>query len=199
MSIMQRIKNALRGRTQVWGTSRMKQELWNKEFAEGHWGHIENTAGDCVYAVLERHGHNGDILDLGCGSGNTAVELPQNAYQNYHGVDISDVALQKAAGRSKENARASKNQFFQGDIIDFVPPGKYDIVMFRESLCYVPRAKVKATLDHYRHYLRPNGAFLVRLCDRVAYGDIITTIQANFKVIEKYDEPGSKTVVVVFR
>jgi SAM-dependent methyltransferase len=177
----------------------MKQDLWNKEFAVGHWAHIENTANDCVYRFIERYCNNGSILDLGCGSGNTGVELNASKYRAYHGVDISDVALQMAQRRSEESGRGRQNRYSSGDIITYVPSGQYDAIVFRESLCYVPRPKIEAILQRYRHHLTPGGSFVVRLCDRAAYGDIIKCIENKFKVTEKFDEPGSSTVVVVFQ
>src|SRR6185436_19758258 len=91
-----KFKNLLRGLKQVWGTARMKQELWDREYAAGKWNHCENTAGDRIYAFVEKYCRNGSILDMGCGSGNTSNELDANRYGDYTGVDVSDVAVQKA-------------------------------------------------------------------------------------------------------
>src|SRR4026207_1433751 len=105
MSIFRKIRNVLRGRVQVWGSSKLKRGLWNKEYAEGRWKHCENTEQDPVYGIIARYARKGRILDLGCGAGNTGNELADHAYREYVGVDVSDVAVAQAAERSKANGR----------------------------------------------------------------------------------------------
>ena len=55
-----------------------------------------------MYQFLEKYANSGNILDLGCGPGNTANELKEQVYQSYIGVDISDAALAKAVKRTEE-------------------------------------------------------------------------------------------------
>ena len=86
-----------------YGPSGIKKRLWDKEFSSTKWNFIDNTMGDCVYPFLEKYANNGNILDLGCGPGNTANELAASAYKTYIGVDISEAALEKATKRTQEN------------------------------------------------------------------------------------------------
>ena len=90
MSIAQRTVRFVQSALKSYGPSGIKRVLWNREYSTDKWNFADNTVGDCVYAHLERHAANGSILDLGCGSGNTANELAVDAYQNYVGVDISE-------------------------------------------------------------------------------------------------------------
>jgi SAM-dependent methyltransferase len=134
MYIVRRTFTFVRGFFTSYGPTRVKQALWDKEFTEGKWNFIDDTAGDCVYAHLAKHANQGDILDLGCGPGNTANELSADAYRSYVGVDISEAALAKAAKRTEENGRASKNSFFASDFLGYDPAHKFDVILFRESL-----------------------------------------------------------------
>jgi len=199
MNVVNKIRNVLRGILQGFGTHRIKRKLWDAEFSTGRWDHLESTVGDIVYEYVEKYCRNGSILDLGCGSGNTGNEIDISKYQHYSGVDISDVAVQKAGLRSKSNQRGEKNQYFQSDIISYMPSQNYDVILFRESICYVPRHRVQATLERYSHYLKEGGVFIVRLYDGTAYAEVVDQIERNHKVCEKYYPTPSGTIVLVFR
>jgi 2-polyprenyl-3-methyl-5-hydroxy-6-metoxy-1,4-benzoquinol methylase len=182
----------------LWGTSRMKQEMWDREFGNGRWDHIESTKGDCVYRFVEKMARGGRILDLGCGSGNTGVELRRDAYKEYVGVDISKVAIDKAEARAKGDGRVN-HVYYQSDILDYRPDRKFDVILFRESLCYVPMGKVKRTIDHFLGSLTEDGTIIVRLCDRAGYSKYVDLVRSNYRIIEEFEEPGSKTIIQVFQ
>src|SRR3989442_5532893 len=137
MNALTRMKNILRGARQRWGTAQMKAGLWNREFANGSWDLIESTSGDPIYGFIEKYSHGGSILDLGCGSGNTGCELNADKYSSYLGVDISDVALERARQRSKASHRDQKNHYYQSEITSYAPSQKYDVILFRESIYYI--------------------------------------------------------------
>ena len=91
-------------------------------------------AADCVYTHIEKHAKNGDILDLGCGPGAVGSELSAAAYHSYTGVDICDVAIEKAKSRAAENHRADKNAYFQSDILTYIPKQHFDVIFFGDSI-----------------------------------------------------------------
>jgi 2-polyprenyl-6-hydroxyphenyl methylase/3-demethylubiquinone-9 3-methyltransferase len=180
--------------------------LWDQEFSGTHWDFIDNTAGDCVYQHLEKHLRHGNILDLGCGPGNTANELAETAYRQYVGVDISEAALRKATRRTAQKGRSDKNHFVCGDFINYVPNQQFEVILFRESMYHVPLGKVKGTLDHYAKYLSEGGVFVVRMNTSDGKGDhkrrLIATIavmETEFDVVEKCQYGESGPTVIVFR
>jgi SAM-dependent methyltransferase len=191
----------------AYGPSNIKRFFWDKEYSEEKWAFAYNTAGDCVYNHLDRHAANRDILDIGCGSGNTATEMAPN-YKSYLGVDISEAALNKARRRSQECGRQGKNSFACGDFLTYVPPGRFDVILFRESMYHVPLGKVKATLDRYSEYLKDGGVFIVRLFvanqdgadtkNKYRPSAMLAVMESEFDVLEKrqYEDPGRPTVIV---
>jgi SAM-dependent methyltransferase len=189
----------VRGFRQVWGTSRIKQKLWNKEFAEGRWDFIENTANDIVYRFVEKYSRNGSILDLGCGSGNTGCELNENSYQEYTGLDISDVAVEKAKCRSESYQRGKKNRYAQSDISAYIPVTRFDVILFRESIYYIPRGRIKATLERYSRYLKEGGVLIVRCHDPSVAKDLLRLIDRGFGIVEQHSSDPSGPVVLIFR
>lgn len=199
MQPIRRFKNILRSARQQWGSTKSRQSLWNTEYAGGRWAHCENTQGDCVYPYIHKYCHNGSILDLGCGSGNTANELDVDKYHDYTGVEISDVALEQARRRSEQANRVDKNQFVTSDITKFAPLKKYDAILFRDSIYYIPRPRIKATLDRYSQYLTEGGVFIVRLNHRESYEKIVNIIENNYKILDKYSPDSTSPIVLVFR
>ncbi|HEY1648209.1 MAG TPA: class I SAM-dependent methyltransferase [Terracidiphilus sp.] len=187
---------------------KVKQAVWNKEFSGDKWNFIDDTAGDCVYPHLEKHARGGDILDLGCGPGNTANELAENTYATYIGVDISESALAKGAKRTNESGRSGKNSFVCSDFLSYMPAREFDVILFRESMYHVPYGQVLELLGKYSKHLKKTGVFIVRLYlgDRQT-GKIkfrvkrkIDLMKREFEVVDEclYDKPGTP-MVLVFR
>jgi 2-polyprenyl-3-methyl-5-hydroxy-6-metoxy-1,4-benzoquinol methylase len=205
MHIVSRGLRLMRGFILSYGPSNIKKRFWDKEYSEDKWNFADHTEGDCVYAHLERYAAKGRILDMGCGSGNTATEMA-SGYQSYIGVDISQTALDKAAKRSRDCGRGEKNQFVCSDFLSFVPPHPFDVILFRESLYHVPLGKVKPTLDRYSMFLKEGGVMIVRLFagDRQTNEvkarptAMLDLIAKEYEVLEhrQYEENGLPTVIV---
>jgi len=204
MYILDRSVRFVESFLKAYGPSNLKKLFWDREYSAEKWAFAYNTVGDCVYGHLEKHVANGNILDIGCGSGNTATELLPT-YKTYLGVDISEAALAKAKRRSEECGRQDKNSFACGDFLTYVPTGKYDVILFRESMYHVPVSKIKSTLDRYSEYLKDGGVFVVRLFASSQDGKskqrpitMLGIMEAEFDVVEKcqYEEPGRPNVLV---
>lgn len=206
MYIMNRAVRFARGFLLSYGPSGIKKEIWDREFSGSKWDFIDNTATDCVYPYLEKYAHNGNILDLGCGPGNTANELCKDAYQCYIGVDISEAALAKAIKRTEDSGRSAKNSFVNSDFLNFEPTQEFDVILFRESLYHVPYRQVPSILTKFSRHLRSSGVFIVRLYAGDHRPGVIKTrvtvkldlIKRDFDVVEsrQFDLPGLPNVVV---
>jgi 2-polyprenyl-6-hydroxyphenyl methylase/3-demethylubiquinone-9 3-methyltransferase len=159
---------------------------------------LDHTGDDAIYAYLEKNSNNGSILDLGCGSGNTGNELDVLKYGSYTGVDISESAIQKALDRSKKNCREEKNEYVCGDISLYAPKKKYNIILFRESIFYIPRFKIKRVLTRYSDYLTENGVFIVRMCDKKKYKSIVRLIEKDYHIVDR-SPVGDANIILVFK
>jgi SAM-dependent methyltransferase len=206
LNIADRTKNLISSFLRIYGPSRLKKVLWDRDFSSEKWDFIDNTVGDCVYTHLEKYAQNGDILDLGCGPGNTANELNAELYRSYIGVDISEAALAKAVKRTEENGRADKNSFVNSDFLAYTPNQEFDIILFRESMYHIPFGQVMKTLEKYAKHLKRTGVFMVRLyAAGMKTNEIkhrvtkkIDLIKREFDVLEaaEYNTPGKPTVLV---
>jgi SAM-dependent methyltransferase len=206
MHFIRRMYLKMNGALKTYGPSALKKTLWDKEYSTDKWDFAYDTQGDCVYAHLEKYAAGGDILDLGCGTGNTANELPISAYRRYVGVDVSEICLGKARKRSQLNGRGAKNQFVLGDLLSYVPSQQFNVILFRESMYHVPIGKIKAMLDRYSQYLDADGVFVVRMhtTDGVVARSkprpaaMMRVIESGFDVVEKrqYGDFGPTVIVV---
>jgi SAM-dependent methyltransferase len=198
MSTIKRISAALKKR---WGSAESKQNVWDAEYSTGHWdydpakdsGHDQ----DPIYGFLDRYCSGKSILDLGCGKGMTALEMAPG-FREYMGVDISSVAVDQAiSALSSASDRAGKMQFAVSDIFSYEPTIAYSVILFRESIYYVPQNRISGMLARYRQSLTEDGVFLVRLCDRSRYKKIIDILNQEFSIIESYAPPESKMAILV--
>jgi SAM-dependent methyltransferase len=199
MTTLAKCRNVVLTRLKAWGSSRLQRFAWNREFAEGHWDFIDSTPDDCIYGFLARYSNRGAILDLGCGAGNTGGELEENCYTEYLGVDISDVAVEKARTRAAQSGRAGKNTYVQGDVVKFKPDKNFDVILFRESIWYIPKRKLLRVIARYRKHLKTGGAFIVRIYDRHLRGDIVDLLRTGVDVIEERALSDERDIVLVFR
>jgi SAM-dependent methyltransferase len=206
MYIVKRTLRFMQSAIKSYGPESIKRLIWNNEYSGEKWNFADSTVGDCVYSHLERHTAKGSILDLGCGTGNTATEIDASAYSIYVGVDISENCLNKAARRSKEKGRAEKNHFVRGDFLNYVPAQQFDVILFRESMYHVPLGKITSTVAHYSKYLRAGGVFIVRMKTCGLDGKpasrpsaMIDAIKTEFDVVENCQYSESGATVIVFR
>lgn len=199
MNVTSKARNVLRRVMQSWGSGGVKRALWNREFGEGRWDHLGETPGDPVYTFVERYAAGGSILDLGCGSGNTGNELAAEAYSSYLGIDVSDVALCKAMARTEANDRTHKNAYARADIVSYRPHARYDVILFRESLNYVPQPHVVGMLKRYLACLAPSGVIIVRLYDRHRHRALQALLQRHFVAVEEFVAADDTTLILVLR
>ena len=197
------VPRALRAALKRWGPRRIRQSVWDVEYRSGQWQylnpHVNDSERDPIYEVIERRSSGASILDLGCGTGSTAFELTPT-YGNYLGIDISPIAIQTAADAlERDSVRSSRTSFCAADILSFKSQGQFDIILFRECLCYFSVHENVGMLTRYGLNLASNGVFIVRLHDRERYRRIVGMIRQVFTVIESVVPEQSSAIILVFR
>jgi SAM-dependent methyltransferase len=197
--LLTKSKNVARRLLLEWGGPKMRESIWNREFSKGQWDCLKDTVGDCVYEFIEKYCNGGSILDLGCGSGSTGNELDITRYGSYTGIDVSGVAIDVAHERAKANGRSNKNEYAQSDITTYVPHQKYNVILFRDSIYYLPASKIQSVLDRYSAYLESSGVFIVRIFNREQYVHYVDRIESNYRLVERYWPSATKTAVLIFQ
>jgi SAM-dependent methyltransferase len=194
LHIIKRVRHYLLSR---YGSSATKQKIWDEEFSSGRWDILLDSENDQIYKFINKYRGNGTILDLGCGYGTTLFHNP-DGYSKYTGVDISNFAIDKCHIMCKEKQMGTDiADFHISDITSFMPERSYDIILFRESLYYLPKGKIGPVLKKYSEYLSPVGVFIVRIWDTGRFGHILRLVHSSYDVVEAVEL--QKTSILIFK
>jgi SAM-dependent methyltransferase len=139
---------------------RDRAERWNHQYAIGRWevlkAPLETARIDACIALLRRHAAGGRLLEIGCGEALLQRRLEPGDYQRLVGVDISDVAINRA--QDFANSRVS---YSVADMQKLELHETFDAVLFNESIYYVPRPD--QLLRNYARCLDDGGVFIVSI------------------------------------
>jgi 2-polyprenyl-3-methyl-5-hydroxy-6-metoxy-1,4-benzoquinol methylase len=200
MYLAEKVHNVVRGLVQRYGPQTLKRRLWNAEFSAGRWDYLDKKGQDSVHHEIEKYANQGAVLDLGCGWGNIGIELKPSAYSFYTGVDISDIVIEKARNKAISTGRADRNEYRQSDILTFLPERQYTVILFGDSIYYVPLAQIIPLLKRYSQYIDNAGVFIVRIFDaRGKLRRIVDLIESHFEVVDKNSPEDMNACIVVFR
>ena len=175
------------------GPKKLRSIAFDEKYRTGSWNFESSNDAD-LGAAVRRYLRNGDLLILGCGGASVLGELEASGLQSALGLDLSEEAIRLA------RRFASANVTFQlADMVTFECPNSYDVILFSESLYYVPGGRQVALLNRLGANLKSGGAFVVTLAEAERYQDIIERIRANFRIVEDHPFPGSIRHLLVFQ
>jgi len=170
--------------------------IWDLQYRLGMWDDLDTATGAQVVTLLEKYTAKPDILDLGCGKG-INLHLTANRYHHYHGVDISNSSIQSARKHARPNT-----SFEVADILRYESAERYDAILLREVLYYIPMQQITEFLRRTAGFLKPDGKIFIQLWDKnscTEYIDIIANV--GFRVLEeqvaKRDNAPESTVIVL--
>ncbi|MGP4022043.1 class I SAM-dependent methyltransferase [Actinomadura sp. 3N407] len=105
-------------------------------------------------------GGPGKVLDLGCGTGWSAIALAE-AFPSVsvHGIDLDEASIEEASGNAAGRGLGGRVTFALGDAAEPGAGGRYDMVCVFEALHDM--ADPVAALRSARDMLAPGGAVLV--------------------------------------
>src|SRR5215813_4208105 len=154
---------------------------WDRQYRAGVWESLNSLSELGHYMIVAGYVNHfltlPRVLDVGCGHGRLLQVLEPFGFESYTGIDVSDEAI-VAAGVCGI-ARAS---FEVADFEDYTPAGKFDAVIFNESLYYANRPV--EVLRRYCGALTENGILIVSLCDYGNHAVIWQQIGSAFGVID---------------
>lgn len=105
-----------------------------------------------------QHGQPKSVIDLGCGTGSTAIPLAKMGYTVY-GVDLSSEML--AMAYEKANQEQVNIRWLEQDMSELDAPQADSIISLCDSLSYLTDEEdVKGTFQRVYEHLYPGGYFL---------------------------------------
>jgi SAM-dependent methyltransferase len=141
--------------------TKSSDEVVGDEHARGRWEYLNDIQEMSRYAVVAGYcrygGTASSVLDLGCGFGVLRGWLDPLQGIEYVGVDLSDVAIERAAQAWTDDATT----FVAMDVAKYVPDRKFDLIIFNEVLYYFGRPD--EILERYGRFLEANGRFIISL------------------------------------
>jgi 2-polyprenyl-3-methyl-5-hydroxy-6-metoxy-1,4-benzoquinol methylase len=159
---------------------RTAQSRWDERWADPAFYGAYRLDELAHYSVLAGYAKalkpDGSVLDVGCGDGILRAHL-HDSFSKYVGVDFPQ-AIDRAAKRA--DARTS---FVASDLRAFTTDGRFDVIVFNESLYYVEDAI--AELDRYSGFLVPGGVFLVSMHRKPKSEKIWGDIGSRFEMIDR--------------
>jgi SAM-dependent methyltransferase len=110
-------------------------EVFDRDYAAGRWDLLftveETPRNRAVADLIAGVAPHPTVLDIGCGSGRLAQLLASAGPARYVGLDLSSAALQRAQALGLGGC-----EFVHGDFETWLPTGRYDVVVFNESIGY---------------------------------------------------------------
>jgi 2-polyprenyl-3-methyl-5-hydroxy-6-metoxy-1,4-benzoquinol methylase len=161
------------------GTPRPR-ELWEEQYRSGVWDYLDSASEIAHYMVIvgyvQQFCPNPAILDVGCGHGRLFQLLQAYSFRNYLGVDFSAEAIKRAQCATHGGAH-----FERVDFEEFVPPDRYEVIIFNESIYYSSRPE--EVLCRYMRALTPNGVMIVSMCQNRWQGSIWTALESVAQLV----------------
>jgi SAM-dependent methyltransferase len=167
------------------------QEHWDARYGEREqiWSGEPNVALTQRAVLLSP----GTALDLGCGEGADAIWLARRGWW-VTGVDVSQVALDRAAGAARAAGVAGRTTWERHDLAVSFPAGTFDLVsaQYLHSFIDFPRDQVLRTASDA---VAPGGTLLIggHAGAVPSHGQVMPTTE---EVLAALDLPGGAWEVV---
>ncbi|WP_026729852.1 class I SAM-dependent DNA methyltransferase [Flavobacterium denitrificans] len=133
----------------------LNRDSYNKIVAQ--WIKIRNNSvlNKPILDFLEKLKPNGNILDIGCGTGFPIAKHFSDQHHSVIGIDISEKMIEAAKSESIKNAA-----FFLSDFIDFKTKEKFNGIIAWDSLFHFPKERQKEIYPKIYDLLLSGGYFL---------------------------------------
>lgn len=170
--------------------NRISKNTWNKQFSLGVWDYLYSKDEEAHYQQIiefkNRYKPNGKILDVGCGQGVLFAYLKQKSESiDYFGIDISETAV-KLAIQTFPGGNFKKLDFEYKGV-----EGKYDVIIFNESLYYFNKPLKK--IEHcIKHNLVAGGYIIISMCDFTGHNIIWEKLKKKYTFLSLKELKNSK-------
>jgi len=174
------------------GPKSLRRLAFDEKYNNGDWSFTSD--GGELPAVVGHFLQNGDLLIMGCGGSSVLGDLAKTGLNSAVGVDLSPKAIEIASRFASD-----KISFQVADMLTYKCQQPYDVILFSESLNYIPIHSQLSFLQRLAAFLKKDGVFIVTLAQPRRYLGILLLIRNSFHVIEDRTLAGSSRHLIVFR
>jgi 2-polyprenyl-3-methyl-5-hydroxy-6-metoxy-1,4-benzoquinol methylase len=132
----------------------------DEQYASGEWEYLRGLGEVSRFSVVAGYCHylkpGGAIVEIGAGDGILHERLDRSKYGRYLGLDISQAAIDRVASRKDD-----RTEFVAGDAAEFVPPAKFDVVVFNEVMEYFDDPS--RVVGRWCEFLLPGGIIVASM------------------------------------
>jgi SAM-dependent methyltransferase len=133
---------------------RTHAEAWHKEASGGHYSVIENRH-QAVIEVLKGHPTAQTFLDIGCGTGQLAIEVNRRGLAAT-GLDFAPEMIAQCEANNR--AARTSARFVPASIFNYpLPQAGYDVISAQGFIEYISLAQLDQFLAMVRRALTPGG------------------------------------------
>jgi 2-polyprenyl-3-methyl-5-hydroxy-6-metoxy-1,4-benzoquinol methylase len=161
---------------------RDQKTRWDHQYEKGKWEYLNDALEaerfQAVLTATQSYSANGSILEIGCGEGILQSRMKPDSYSRYMGIDLSEVAIQKAAHLC--NGHTS---YQAADMETFTTEEKFDVVLFNESLYYAKKPLL--LLQQYAGFLKPGGYLILSIYQTTDNQALLNRLSAAYAVKEE--------------
>jgi len=180
--------------------NRVSRSIWEKQFSSGVWDYLysdkEKQHYQIITSYVEHYGSTPSLLDIGCGQGVLYHYIKENSnLVKYSGIDISKQAIEIG---KKDFPEAN---FYQADFDREKLNGKFDIVVFNETLYYFKRP-LKTIENVIKYNLNANGHIIISMCDYIGHDVIWQKLEKRYTPLKKdvvENQVGQKWKITIFK
>lgn len=171
---------------------RASRWAWDDQFRRGHWDRLEARSPGTI-ALVARYAKGGRVVELGCGTGSLARQLPTGSFSDFLGIDVSAVAIERARRECPSGCR-----------FETVPMEEWQgttgaaVILLEESLYYLAPADQRSLLARCYASLAPGGVVIVIACDGQKHADTLATAEGSGRVVERINR-GRRAYLVLGR
>lgn len=166
------------------GTARLKSLSFDAKYARGVWDFTSESVE--LVKLVERYS--------GGGTCPIASALSVESFRLFVGVDLSPEAVSMARCRHG----SPKIRFEVSDMTSYLCDDVFDVILFSDSLNYVPRRSREKLLRWLRGSLSDRGRLIVAIAQSRRYARILAMVRRHFEVEVDRSLDGGERHVVVF-
>ena len=175
------------------GPRSLRGIAFDEKYRSGSWDFVGDGLGE-LPELIDRYLLGGNLLMLGCGRCSILEGLKHSNFAYALGVDISSEAI-RIAGRFASD----KVSFQVADMSTFEPTQTFDVILFSESLYYIPVNRQDALLNRLGKSLNARGVFVATLAQAKRYRAILERLRRTFSIVEDRAFDRSSRHLIVFR